>query len=193
MVDPADGALPPFKALVRFDPATLRTVGPAFPYLPAWWVKKAPNSHITNPFFRQLYREELVCWARHQSPAAPWSRIPGTAWRYLRIWDWDSGHLTRVQRATGGGLDIVEEWFDARIAPASAQVAAAPSSGHRRRQPEGIEDWYVNEHVPAGYSNRQEDLAAARKRFGRWNQDSLTMREIRDRCAPAAWKKSGPK
>jgi hypothetical protein len=124
MVEPADGALPPFEALDRFDPAALKTVDPAFTYLPAWWVKKAPNSHITNPFFERLYREELVCWARHQSPAAPWSRIPGTAWRYLRV-DWGEGLLWRL----ADDRSAAEEWFDARIAPASTRVKAAARGG----------------------------------------------------------------
>jgi hypothetical protein len=100
---------------------------------------------------------------------------------------------------------VAEEWFDAKIAPASAQVAAAsstksqanseavPASGRRQRKPEGLEEWYVNEHIPAGYASREEDLAAARKRFGRWSQDWLIRRELRGLRAPPDCKKSGPK
>jgi hypothetical protein len=125
MVEPPDGAMPPFEALDRFDPGALKTVDPAFPYLPGWWVKKAPNSHITNPFFERLYREELVCWARHQSPAAPWSCIPGTAWRHLRIWNWSEGALRRLDEDG----QLAEEWFEARIASASTRVKAAARGG----------------------------------------------------------------
>jgi hypothetical protein len=120
MIEPPDDALPPFEALDRFsDPALLKTFDPEW-YLLSWWVKGFPNCQVTNPFFERLYREELVCWARHQSPAAPWSRIPGTAWRYLRV-HWDKGLLWRLAEERPGGA---EQWFDARIAQVNGFVHA---------------------------------------------------------------------
>jgi hypothetical protein len=110
MIEPPDDALPPLEALNRFsDSALLKTFDREW-YLLSWWVKCFPNCQVTNPFFERLYREELVCWARHQSPAAPWSQIPGTAWRHLRV-DWDEGLLWRLEDG-----QVAEQWFDARIA-----------------------------------------------------------------------------
>jgi hypothetical protein len=63
----------------------------------------------------------------------------------------------------------------------------------RKGQPEGLEDWYINEHIPTGYSTRDADLAAARKRFGPWTKDRETLRDLREGHAPASWKKPGPK
>jgi hypothetical protein len=63
----------------------------------------------------------------------------------------------------------------------------------RKGQPTGLEDWYVNEHIPAGYSTRDQDLAAARERFGRWTKDKEALRQLRREYAPDSWGKPGPR
>jgi hypothetical protein len=150
MAEPLDGALPPFEALCQFsDPEVLSALKSGqIRYLPSWWVKNS----LSSSFFERLYLEELLCWARHQSPAAPWSQLPGTVWQYLRILDWNSGRLGRPQISIHGGLErtmdgdiiYVEEWWDARIAPVGRQERAATRGGKesgriRAVQPEKVE------------------------------------------------------
>jgi hypothetical protein len=75
--------------------------------------------------------------------------------------------------------------------PSKAQTQKPSNS--RRGAPEGLEEWYRNQHIPAGYSDRDEDLSAARERFGSWTKDRDTMRDLRRQHAPASWKDPGPK
>ena len=62
----------------------------------------------------------------------------------------------------------------------------------RRGPPDGLVNWYISEHIPAGYSTRDEDLRAARKRFGSWTKDRDTLRALRNQHAPNGWKDPGP-
>ena len=63
----------------------------------------------------------------------------------------------------------------------------------RKGEPAGFREWFVNEHIPAGYSTRDQSLAAARARFGRWTKDRDAVRELRRLHAPDCWKEPGPK
>jgi hypothetical protein len=192
MVEPPDGALPPFEALDRFsDPTLLKTFDPAWP-LVGWWVKKFPNCEVTNPFFERLYREELVCFARHQSPAAPWSLIPGAAWRYLRILDWGWGVLARV--AENGS--VAEKWFEARIASASAQehLEAVPQSRVRRQPSQAaLRDYLTKHHAGVRATGREpterDDIEAARRQFP--NVPRAAVRKIRKAILPGHLLKTG--
>jgi hypothetical protein len=73
------------------------------------------------------------------------------------------------------------------------EVPRAVPSNRRQGAPEGLTQWYINEHIRAGYSTREQDLAAARERFGDWTKAKDTMRDLRDEYAPPEWKKPGPK
>ena len=63
----------------------------------------------------------------------------------------------------------------------------------RKSEPAGFKEWFVEEHIPAGYSTREQSLAAARARFGCWTKDRETVRGFRKIYAPDNWKDPGPK
>jgi hypothetical protein len=77
--------------------------------------------------------------------------------------------------------------------PEVVHTAKPVPSSRQTHAPEGLVDWYVNEHIPAGYSNRENDLVVARARFGRWMNDRDDVRRLREQHAPDWWHKSGPR
>jgi hypothetical protein len=61
-------------------------------------------------------------------------------------------------------------------------------------RPADLERWYVEEHIPGrSHATREEDLAAARERFGPWTKDWLDLRALRKEHAPDEWRKPGPR
>jgi hypothetical protein len=129
MIEPPDATLPLLEALQRFsEPRLLAELPHGRPA--SFWFPRADNAYFraTNIFFERLNRGELTCWARHKSPVAPWSRLPGSAWAWLHVRNWPLGYIARE---TYHGR-VLEEWFDARAGVGASVNASQPSEGKRR-------------------------------------------------------------
>ena len=84
-----------------------------------------------------------------------------------------------------------------RSRPRPRQLPMATKPFHEtatwRPDPAEIERWYVAEHVSRGYADRDQDLAAARAKFGSWTKDWQELRGLRREHAPPEWHKPGRK
>jgi hypothetical protein len=63
----------------------------------------------------------------------------------------------------------------------------------RKKEPSGLEAWYIARTRQVAHSTRGEDLAAAREHFWPWTKDRDVVRALRKAHAPEHWKKRGPK
>ena len=113
-----------------------------------------------------------------------------------------------IEQMRHGGVRVAH-WFWARIEveretllsyvepdpllrPGSTAADQDDLGQPRRKEPETLVGWY-KEYVRGLYSSREQDLKAARDKFGRWTKDRERMRELRDEHAPLSWRKSGPR
>lgn len=132
--------------------------------------------------------------------------IERTGWDHARAGAWLALQVERggVQKSFGllmGGTARAPQakWLPRfPLADLEQALANGPqrSPNHQQepvRAPAGLEAWYVAEHLRQGYSTREQDLEAARARFGRWTKDSEHLRDLRRKHAPAEWRKPGPK
>jgi hypothetical protein len=95
-------------------------------------------------------------------------------------------------------LRRISQSFEFRPAipkPPLSAPATPPSPPSRRSPPEleELEAWYREYILDVGESNRDQDLPAARARFGSWAKDRDDVRALRSRKAPGEWHKPGPK
>jgi hypothetical protein len=116
--------------------------------------------------------------------------------------DWENGWL--VSRRRPGVLSLLPEPIVINVEvdrvtlleafSCQPRAVSAREVHPRKKEPPGLEGWYIARTRQVAHSNRNEDLHAARKHFGYgWAKDRERLRELRRHHAPDNWKKPGPK
>jgi hypothetical protein len=153
MTEPPAHALPLLEALQRFsDPEDLAALEGKHPQWMWHPHSSAPHLRATNSFFSQLHGGELLCWARHQSPVAPWSQSPPAAWPFIKIGDWRLSMLVRLGRS-----GVLETWFEARVAPVVLRMSPVSEAE--------LDRWYRDYVASGARLSDDRDWGEAQKHF----------------------------